>query len=357
MNPSQVAVIKTSPETVFGDYYRLMHLVSYNDVIIQDSETVLNIDLSWHHFTPGCSTPPWQLDGVLRTLVCDGYDPERLVACFGKKRGIDSKKGQILNRHHQVIERHGIRNVHLADEQEWKPFEPKNSLHVLPGIFPDGIVLPVQIMGKNVIHLSTMKTDTMTTVAGALYTVFEGLLDERKTDAYSHIHEALVDSLAVGKETCSGMLAVMDGVFAGEGSNPRCPLPHEKNIILASQDPVALDVVAASMMGFDPMSIPFIRLAHGAGLGTGDIDTIELLGDTIEGMKFQFRIDDTSLDASMRRREATKRGKPPWALSRMLSLLYHDVYWFYSKREDLVREFKKGDWGKLFESYRKRVDM
>ena len=342
---------------MFEDYYRLLHLVSYNDVIIQDYETALNIDLSWHHFTPGCSSPPWQLHGVLQTLVCDGYDPKHLFACFGKKRGVDSKKGQILNRHYQVIERHGIRNVHLADETEWKVFEPKASLQVLPGIFPEGIVLPAQIMGKNVIQLSTMKTDTMTTVGGAMYTAFEGFLDERKTDAYSHIHEALVDSLAIAQEACFGMLAVMDGVFAGKGSNPRCPLPHEKNVILASQDPVALDSVAASMMGFDPMSIPFIRLAHDAGLGVGDIDTIEMLGDTIEGINFHFRIEDTSLDAGMRRREATKRGKPPGALSRMLSLLYHDIYWFHSKREDLVREFKKGAWGKLFESYRKRVDM
>jgi uncharacterized protein (DUF362 family) len=42
---------------------------------------------------------------------------------------------------------------------------------------------------------------------------------------------------------------------------------------------VAIDAVAASLMGFDPLSIKFIRLAHEMGLGCGDIEEIEIVGD------------------------------------------------------------------------------
>jgi uncharacterized protein (DUF362 family) len=48
--------------------------------------------------------------------------------------------------------------------------------------------------------------------------------------------------------------------------------PHVKNYILASGDVVAIDAVAAKMMGFDPLSIKFIRLAHERGLGCGNAD-------------------------------------------------------------------------------------
>ena len=48
-------------------------------------------------------------------------------------------------------------------------------------------------------------------------------------------------------------------------------IPHVKNYLLASADQVAIDAVAAKMMGFDPLSIRYIRLAHEAGLGCGDV--------------------------------------------------------------------------------------
>ncbi len=56
---------------------------------------------------------------------------------------------------------------------------------------------------------------------------------------------------------------------------------HNKNVILASADQVAIDAVAAKMMGLDPMSIPFIRIAHEMGLGVGKPSDIELVGDDI----------------------------------------------------------------------------
>jgi len=71
----------------------------------------------------------------------------------------------------------------------------------------------------------------------------------------------------------------MDGTFAGDGPGPRCMTPHVKNVILASSDQVAIDAVAAKLMGFDPLSIKFIRLAHDAGLGCGDPHEIEIVGD------------------------------------------------------------------------------
>ncbi len=39
-------------------------------------------------------------------------------------------------------------------------------------------------------------------------------------------------------------------------------IPHVKNVILASADQVAIDAIAAKMMGYDPMKLDFIRLAH-----------------------------------------------------------------------------------------------
>src|SRR4029079_4599130 len=129
--------------------------------------------------------------------------------------------------------------------------------------------------GTNIVHLPTLKTHVFTTMTGAMKNAFGGLLNNRRHWTHSVIHETLVDLLAIQKEIHPGVFAVMDGTIAGDGPGPRAMRPHVKNLILASSDQVAIDAVAAQLMGFDPMSIEFIRLAHERGLGVGDPSKIE----------------------------------------------------------------------------------
>ena len=85
--------------------------------------------------------------------------------------------------------------------------------------------------------------------------------------------------MKIQKEIHPGIFAVTDGTFAGDGPGPRAMRWHVKNVVLASADQVAIDAVVAKLMGFDPMSIKFIRLAHEAGLGCCDINKIQIVGD------------------------------------------------------------------------------
>ena len=71
---SKVAVIKTSPVTVLDDYARVMRLAGYRDFLCPDVKTIIKLNLSWSLFYPACSTPPWQLEGIIRTLKEDTLD-------------------------------------------------------------------------------------------------------------------------------------------------------------------------------------------------------------------------------------------------------------------------------------------
>jgi uncharacterized protein (DUF362 family) len=55
-------------------------------------------------------------------------------------------------------------------------------------------------------------------------------------------------------------LCVVDGIVAGEGMGPISPDPLPCGVVLAGQNPVAVDVAGAELMGFDYMQIP--QLAH-----------------------------------------------------------------------------------------------
>src|SRR6202022_1795880 len=82
------------------------------------------------------------------------------------------------------------------------------------------------------------------------------------------------------REIHPGPFGIMGGTTAGNGPGPRTMHPVVKNVMLASADQVAIDAVSAKLMGFDPLSIQYIRLAHEDRLGVGDPREIEIVGDT-----------------------------------------------------------------------------
>ncbi|MCH7825018.1 MAG: DUF362 domain-containing protein [Acidobacteria bacterium] len=284
MVKSRVAVLKTSPRRVLSDYHELLNLAGYQDVLAKDVDTALKINISWHFFYPGSSTTPWQMEGVVRAMLKDGYDPELIHACHNRTVVIDSKLGERENKQINVVEAHGLRNIHLYEGEEWIHIRDAvgdlaDEFICLNDVYPEGFRIPERFIGENIIHFPTVKTHVFTTTTGAMKNAFGGLLNERRHWTHPVIHETLVDLLMIQKKIHSGVFAVMDGTFAGDGPGPRCMIPYVKDIILASADQVAIDAVAARLMGMDPMNIKYIRMAHDRGLGCGDPAEIEIVGD------------------------------------------------------------------------------
>src|SRR5690606_36354605 len=96
------------------------------------------------------------------------------------------------------------------------------------------------------------------------------------------------------KEIHSGLFAIMNGTTAGNGPGPRTMVPVVKDYMLASEDQVAIDAVAAKMMGFDPMTLEFIKVAHDDGLGVGDPRDIEVVGADISSDSWGFSVGDNA---------------------------------------------------------------
>jgi len=69
---------------------------------------------------------------------------------------------------------------------------------------------------------------------------------------------------------------------AAQRSGDRITNQVRRNMILAGADQVAIDHVAARLMGQNPDDIAHVTLAAKAGLGTNDPDQIEIVGSTIE---------------------------------------------------------------------------
>ena len=368
MTKSRVAILKTEPGSVIADYAELMHLAGYQDVIAPDADTALKVNISWHFFYPGSSTTPWQLDGVIRTMLQDGYDPSLIHACHNRTVVIDAHLGERENKQLPVVEAHGLDNVHLYEGEEWIHIRDAvgdlaDDFLCLNEVYPKGFHIPRRFIGENIIHLPTVKTHVFTTTTGAMKNAFGGLLNEKRHWTHPVIHETLVDLLMIQKKIHRGVFAVMDGTIAGDGPGPRCMIPHVKNVILASSDQVAIDAVAAALMGFDPMDIRFIRLAHELGLGCGDLREIELVGDAsaaaerwnfvgpFKKMTFASRMQHKIYWGPLKKpiEWSLKTVLAPWAYA--ASVLYHDTFWYPFKAKKQMAEVLESEWGRLFRDW------
>ena len=74
-------------------------------------------------------------------------------------------------------------------------------------------------------------------------------------------------------------LNIMDAVYAMEGEGPSAGSPKNIGLILASSDAVAMDAVAAKIIGLNPMQIHTTKNAAERGLGTARIEEMEILGE------------------------------------------------------------------------------
>jgi uncharacterized protein (DUF362 family) len=362
-NKATVAALRTRPESVLDDYARLATLAGAREHLAPGATTILKDNISWHFPFPAANTTPWQLEGTIRALRADGLTD--LVCVQNKTVVTDAFKGEDLNGYLPIFKSYGIPVLYnfKDDDMRWVQYRPRAKMLVLDKVFPEGIRIPDFFEGKNIVHLPTVKCHIYTTTTGAMKNAFGGLLNTRRHYTHSWIHETLVDLLAIQKEIHSGIFAVMDGTTAGNGPGPRTMYPEIKNVILASGDQVAIDAVAAKLMGFDPLSIGYIRRAHDAGLGIGDPREIELVGDTdLTNESWNFRVGDNGASrvgdivwfGPLKPVQNVLMRTPLVNLFILGSEVYHDYYrWPARDRAVFEGWLANTQWGSLFQQYHK----
>jgi uncharacterized protein (DUF362 family) len=360
---SRVAILRVEPGRVLEQIARLCELAGLRQTLSAGSTTILKDNISWHFPFPAANTTPWQLEGTIRALQAAGY--KDLVCVQNQTVVTDAFKGEDLNHYVPILRSYGvpIRYNFRPSDMTWVPYTPKARLHVLDKIFPEGIHIPDFFFGKNIVHLPTVKCHIYTTTTGAMKNAFGGLLHNHRHYTHSWIHRTLVDLLAIQREIHTGVFAVMDGTTAGNGPGPRTMHPEVKNVMLASSDQTAIDAVAAKLMGFDPLSIEYIRVAHEDGLGIGDPREIEIVGDVDaanESWGFSVGNNGASLVGNLLWFSPLKSLQKLFFRTPLVNVFilgsetYHDYYRWPMKDRKVFESWRTGTpWGRLFDSYAK----
>jgi len=138
-----------------------------------------------------------------------------------------------------------------------------------------------------IIGLPKLKTHTLTYYTGAvklLYGYIPGLF---KTEY--HLHTAndinlFAELLLDIHETCPPALTLMDAIVGMEGARPSNGKPRKIGLVLSSKSCTALDYVAVTIAGFDPMSVPTVRLAQERGVGPARLEDVRICGERVQSL-------------------------------------------------------------------------
>jgi uncharacterized protein (DUF362 family)/Pyruvate/2-oxoacid:ferredoxin oxidoreductase delta subunit len=193
----------------------------------------------------------------------------------------------------QSLELSGIKKATEEAGGRLINFESTGAYHVKV----DGKVLTSVNIAKPVIDcdvlisLPKMKTHMMTKYTGAVKSFYGTIPGSGKAAIHrlatteESFSNAVVDIFSVLKPK----LAVMDGIVGMEGEGAINGSPIESRVILSSMDCVALDAVASEVMGFHHRDILTTCIAHNRGLGVGELERIEVVGEKINDVKIDFK--------------------------------------------------------------------
>jgi uncharacterized protein (DUF362 family)/NAD-dependent dihydropyrimidine dehydrogenase PreA subunit len=229
------------------------------------------------------TTHPKIVEAVMKIL--HPLDCEVWVGDSSGGRGLTEKSLQVSGIK-SVAERLGGKTINFDKAGMYEITVPKGK--ILHEVYVAKPLLDADV----VVSLPKLKTHALTLYTGAIKNMYGTIPGGRKSKIHGitgssaeQFSEALIDIFSV----VPGHLAIMDGIVGMEGLGPNMGRPKKSNVILASQDFVAIDSVSSALIGFKPHDIPMLRIAGERGLGTVDLEKIDIAGETIENVATEYK--------------------------------------------------------------------
>ncbi len=317
-----VTRIATPPsrEGVIAGVERAMESARWREFIPRGCEVALKPNLGWDLFLPGATTSPWALEGVVRTIR-DWVG--RIYVVESDQVVVDVEKAFRLNRVDRICREYGLTWVNMTRE-------PMRIVALPNGRVLKEITVPEILLRTTLVTVPVMKTHNKTVITGAIKNQW-GCLPMFRHNYHLVLDAALADINTVARPR----FAIMDATVGLEGNSPKSGIPKVVNRILASGDFVALDAVAAKIMGFDPARIGHLAECVAAGLGAANVEQIAVTGDDDLSLDLHFRPAHHNavswLELVLRRRPVLRRlffDTPLFGLCCHATVAYYAA-WYY----------------------------
>jgi uncharacterized protein (DUF362 family) len=233
------------------------------------------------HFSPGMHTDPAVVDALLGYLADHGY--RRLALMENSTHGVSTRLVFEVNDYADIARRHGADLVYL-DEGGTAPYTlegEETPIRISRRLY-DAFIDPSRGAGNFYLGLPKLKTHSMTTMTLGVKNQQAFPIDADRM--HFHNHETLHVRLARLYRMVQPDFCIIEGVTAiFNGHVPPAALLEESsarlNVLIGGRDTVAVDAVGCKVMGYAVEEVEHLRLAAEWGLGEGQLDGIEIVGD------------------------------------------------------------------------------
>jgi uncharacterized protein (DUF362 family) len=293
--PRAVVAIERVGQDVRGAVRRALEGASWTSAVPKGADVSLKVNLGWDLFIPGSITSPL----VAEALIAEIRDHVGTIYMVESDQVLeDIEKAFHTSGMAEVCRRTGVKWVNMTSLKTVPHDEPRNAVLKridVPQILKDTLLVTVPVM----------KTHAKTRISGAIKNQW-GCIGKMRHEYHLVLDDALADLNFVMRPA----LAFMDGTVALEGNGPKSGHPRVADLVLCSQDPVALDVLEASLMGVDPGSVVHLERCAARGIGTNRLEEIEVRGASLEASRQAFAVahhNAVSLVETLLRKSFLKR--------------------------------------------------
>lgn len=309
----------------------------------------LKINCVYDRFIPGTLTSLPFFEAVVETLrpyvgkiiAGDGDDSVHKAQLSYQRLGYD-----------KLCQRLGVKLINISEEELIRV--PYNSKHLKEVEIPKFIQeIP------NIISLPVLKTHNIDQMTAALKNQY-GFHQRMRI----LMHAFLAEAIACINKLTNPLGAIMDATVAQEGNGPLMGHPVPMGLILASTDLVALDSVAAELIGLDPKGLE--TLLESEKVGVGSMQNIKIDGPELSEISRDFieaktptylKIVTKLLETELRPLIKLVFG-PLYFGPTTYVQIYKNLIWYNFIGKPEARKFLKEDpWGKLFAKYLEGVSF
>ena len=277
-----------SLKVVYGMLKQTVDAVGGMKSVIKDGARVLVRANACWAVPPdsGIACDPRVVEALMR-LIRDETKPREVIVADRSSIGADTAESFRVTGVGEAALRGGADRVLPLEQDPRVPVQVPHPMVLFKPVYLSKTMLDADVL----IYLSKMKVHKLTNISLSMK-MNQGSLDwyDAIRNHRADMHQKMIDMLKVMRPH----LSIVDALWPMQGQGPGSPFPEDLiknfNVILAGKDPVAVDTVGATIMGFDAKhDVPMLRGAEMAGLGVATLDRIEVVGTPIEKVRHPFK--------------------------------------------------------------------
>lgn len=234
----------------------------------------------------GIASDPRVVEALMR-LIRDETKPGEVVVADRSSIGADTAESFRVTGVGDAALRGGADRILPLEQDQRVPVQVPQPMVLFQPVYLSQTMLEADVL----IYLSKMKVHKLTHISLSLK-MNQGSLDwyDALRNHRADMHQKMIDMLKVMRPH----LSLVDALWPMQGQGPGSPYPDDLikdfNVIIAGKDPVAVDAVGATVMGFDAKhDIPMLRGAEMAGLGVATLEQIDVVGTPIGKVQRHFK--------------------------------------------------------------------